>query len=195
MQNKTRLFILVTTLMLQGCVNLGVGDSKTTSYFVLSSLQDTQAFKSSRPGLTVGVGPLEMAPYLDRNTLVTKSSTNELTFSEFKRWAEPLDEGILRVVTENLSILLGTHKVHAFPWRHHGDMTYRLKLDIQRFEVTANQQALVSARWSLHHAKLGMMHSGHFTHQANASKEPQAELSHGLTLLSHDVSKALLSTL
>lgn len=191
MKIQSRMLILMSLILLQGCVNLGVGESKSTEHFVLTSLQDTQLFKPSGLNFKLGIGPVELAPYLDRNALVVKTSSNGITFSEYQRWGEPLNDGILRVVSENLSIIFGTEKVYQFPWRRYGDMTYSVKLDISRFEIDTNQQALVSGRWSLHRANGELASSAFFTFQADATTGQQAELSRGLALLCEDIAAAI----
>ncbi|MCK7492219.1 MAG: PqiC family protein [Comamonadaceae bacterium] len=54
--------------------------------------------------------------YLDRLQVVTRTPSGELAVSDTQRWAEPLQEGLIRVLDENLSALLGTERIVRFPW-------------------------------------------------------------------------------
>ncbi|HEX5606452.1 MAG TPA: PqiC family protein, partial [Candidatus Binatia bacterium] len=66
--------------------------------------------------LSLGIGPIKIPRYLDREQLVTRISQNRFAIAENDRWAEPLEENFSRVLSENLSILLQIDRVAAFPW-------------------------------------------------------------------------------
>jgi len=50
----------------------------------------------------VGVGPVLMPSYLDRTQIVTRTASDQVALSMFHRWAEPLEEGIARIVAEQI---------------------------------------------------------------------------------------------
>ena len=62
-------------------------------------------------GLTIGVGPIRFPDYLDRPGIVTRSSGNTIEIAEFDLWAGSLKDDFMRILAENLSILLGTEKM------------------------------------------------------------------------------------
>jgi uncharacterized lipoprotein YmbA len=51
----------------------------------------------------VGLRPVEVPAYLRSRAMVVRTGTNEIHFADFDRWAEPLDQGISRVIKETLS--------------------------------------------------------------------------------------------
>ena len=51
----------------------------------------------------LGLKPVELPAYLRSKAIVVRTGTNELHFADFDRWAEPLDQGISRVMKETLS--------------------------------------------------------------------------------------------
>jgi uncharacterized lipoprotein YmbA len=51
----------------------------------------------------VGLKPVELPAYLRSKAMVVRTGTNEIHFADFDRWAEPLDQGIGRVMKEILS--------------------------------------------------------------------------------------------
>ena len=59
-------------------------------------------------GPVIGVGPITVPKYLDRPQIVTRSGRNQLALGEFDRWAEPLQDNVLRVLAENLAFLIPT---------------------------------------------------------------------------------------
>ena len=48
----------------------------------------------------IGVGPVTVPDYLDRPQIATRSSSSSLQFSEFDRWAEPLEKNLMRVLAD-----------------------------------------------------------------------------------------------
>jgi uncharacterized lipoprotein YmbA len=65
----------------------------------------------------VGVGPVIMPGYLDRTQIVTRPGTDHVEISMFNRWAEPLEDGISRILAEEISARVPTERVVMFPWR------------------------------------------------------------------------------
>jgi uncharacterized lipoprotein YmbA len=50
----------------------------------------------------VALRPVELAAYLRQPALVVRRGGNEVTFREAARWGEPLEQGVARVLGENL---------------------------------------------------------------------------------------------
>jgi hypothetical protein len=50
----------------------------------------------------IGLKPVEIPAYLRTRFMVVRRGTNEIDFADYDRWAEPLDEGIGRVLKEKL---------------------------------------------------------------------------------------------
>jgi uncharacterized protein len=69
--------------------------------------------------------------------------------SENDRWAEPLDENLTHVLTQNLSILLGSDRIIAYPWPLDLKPHYRVEIQVLRFECNSAGEAQLSARWAV----------------------------------------------
>ena len=95
---------------------------------------------------SIGVGPIEIPEYLNRNTLVYRGQDNELIIARQSRWAEPLEDGISRVVSLNLAELVGTENVRSFPWHPKRSPDYGVKIRILRMDTTESEAVLV-AEW------------------------------------------------
>jgi uncharacterized lipoprotein YmbA len=69
--------------------------------------------------------------------------------SENDRWAEPLDENLTHVLAQNLSALLGSDRIVAYPWPIAKSPRYRLEVEVFRFECNSEREAQLSARWAV----------------------------------------------
>jgi uncharacterized lipoprotein YmbA len=92
---------------------------------------------------------VELPKYLDRPSIITQVGNNELTFSEFHRWAGPLDDNIRQVLIENLSRKL--HAAHIVPdSRGLPDAPdLHVKVSITDFSGTLGKAAHLQAVWTL----------------------------------------------
>ena len=151
---KQKYFFIVILCLIPGLsVFWGcTGTSPRTDYYVLNSLPGTDTENKSlkeRQGPAIGIGPLTMPPYLDRQQIVTRSGPNEVEIEEFHRWAEPLKSNIGRVLKDNLSTLLNTDHVVLFPWTRTARVEYQVFVDIERFDVGPAKEALLEVRWAI----------------------------------------------
>lgn len=144
--------LVIVTLgasLLGGCVG---GKSKPSKFYVLSALPSSDAqtqTAAAERDVAVGIGPIVLPQYLDRDPIVTRASPNQLDLAEFDRWAESLRDNFSRTLTENLSILLSTHHVAVFPWDGSTPIDYQVTVDVTRFEGDADGHAVLIARWSI----------------------------------------------
>jgi uncharacterized lipoprotein YmbA len=97
--------------------------------------------------LTVGVGPVDFPDYLRRLPVVTRVAPNRIDLSNERRWAEPLDKNFVRVLSENLAVLLNTQRIEKYPWSLRTKVDYQVEIDIQRFETTSDGQTQLIASW------------------------------------------------
>jgi uncharacterized lipoprotein YmbA len=100
-------------------------------------------------GPVVGVGPVGVPAYLDRPAIVARAGSDEVRLSSDHHWAEPLKDGVARVVAENLSIMVPTEAVALFPWRGLWAVKYRVTLEILRFDGPLGGPVVLNARWRL----------------------------------------------
>jgi len=97
---------------------------------------------------SIGVGPLRLAQYLDRPQLVQGTADGELRVAEFERWAGSLAEELMRVISANLAVQLGSEGIYAYPWPRAVHPDYRLQLEVDRFHPAADRLQL-QVRWTL----------------------------------------------
>jgi hypothetical protein len=87
--------------------------------------------------------------YTNRSQIVTGAANPELSRASFEQWAEPLEANFTRVLTDNLSLLLATDQVMAFPWQGPSPPTYQVIVDVSQFLGEPGGQAALEARWSI----------------------------------------------
>jgi uncharacterized lipoprotein YmbA len=138
--------VLVLVLVLAGC-----GSSPRSNYYLLSPLA-AHAPAGQSPAL--GVGPVEIPEYLDRNGLVYLSGANRLQVAGSERWAEPLEDGVRRVVGLNLASLLDTENLSYFPWPAAHAPDYAVRVNVLALEADDRQATLI-AKWLLHRPATG----------------------------------------
>jgi len=104
---------------------------------------------SPAAGPIVGVGPVAIPAYLNRSSIVVRAGGDEVRLSGEHHWAEPLRDGVSRVLAENLSAMIPTNAVAIFPWRTPWTVEYRLTVEILRFDGPLGGPAVLNARWRL----------------------------------------------
>jgi len=144
----------VIALLLTGCGVL-TPQSDRTQFYVLRPLSAPAAAEGSAPprGLTVGLGPIDLAAYLDRPELVRRLGPNRVEIMDADRWASPLRLTLPSVLGTDLSNLLGPQAVTAFPWSETAVLDYEVQVDVQRFEPESDGTGTLVARWTVKDGK------------------------------------------
>ncbi|MCU0598210.1 MAG: PqiC family protein [Desulfobacterales bacterium] len=122
------------------------------TFFTLSSIRGT-AYSPAQPSIRhdvlIGIGPAQFPDYLDRPQIITRLGSNQLDVSEFNRWGGKLDQDFLNILAENLSLILDSSKVIAFPWKGQIEPDYRIALDIHQFEGQDGGAVLLNVTWAI----------------------------------------------
>jgi hypothetical protein len=167
--------------------------SPTPRLYVLSSPADPETVAGDVAGIGLGVGPVTLAPHLDRPQMVSRRGT-EIHLDELERWAEPLADGIARTLAENLEKMLASDRLWLYPWPPSAPVDVHVAVDVRRFDDEGDGTARLSARWTLFGAG-GMLATGRFDRrEPSASADPAATveaLSRALAELSREIAKAV----
>jgi len=135
----------VAALLAAGCTLLAPA-ADPSRFFGLTALSTASADGSS---LALGVGPVRVATYLAVSEIQVRTSATELSRSAVDRWAEPLEEGITRVLAQNLSAELGTRDVVLFPWYAEQSPSHQVQLSVRRFELEPDGSGVLEARYEV----------------------------------------------
>ena len=146
-----RCVTLIFCLSIVGCSVLSPVPDRSR-FFKLTAMSTTSgdgeaASPSSTAGsaLVYGLGPVKLAAYLDRNELVTRVSPTEVTYSTTDRWAEPLATTFAAVLLQDLSVVLDTNHILAYPWAERVD--YQVEVDVSQFDCDSSGNTRLVARW------------------------------------------------
>jgi uncharacterized lipoprotein YmbA len=105
--------------------------------------------QSKPSNLVLGIGPITIADYLNRQDLVTRDSQNQLKMSEFEQWAGSFENNLVHTLADNLGFLLGTDHIHIHPWRRSLPIDYQIMVHVIRFDGKLGDRAWLTARWSI----------------------------------------------
>jgi len=154
MKKLWRNWTVVATVVLSTACGLLSPQPDPSRFFVLNAVaiptpdQPSPTSAGLRP-LVLAVGPVRLARYLDRNDLAIRLSADEIRYSDVERWAEPLEHNVTGVLALNLSRLLGSAQVVAYPQSSGLRPTYQIDVEIARFDTTPGGEATLAAHWAI----------------------------------------------
>jgi uncharacterized lipoprotein YmbA len=92
-----------------------------------------------------------MPGYLHRSQIVTRTGGDQVDLSMFHRWAEPLEDGIARILANEIGTRVPTERIVTFPWRGEIARTlqYRVAVAVLRFDGPAGGDVTLDARWRI----------------------------------------------
>jgi len=140
-------FFTFLILCAVAALTAGCASSRISQFYTLSPSAISPATQKAGYGLSVG--PVSIPAVVDRPQIVLQKGPNQVYISEFDRWAAPLTQEIARIMAENLAGKLGVSQVTLFPQMAAEDSSYRVVIDILRFDSTLNHSAILDARWTV----------------------------------------------
>ena len=146
-KGRSRLAIaLATSTLVAGCGSL-MGESPPINYYTLtptSSGDDTRAFADSH---IIAVQTVRLPEYLNQKGIVTRTEAHELDVAANSQWAGALDDDITKVIVADLSKLLGTTRIVAYPVSAALPVDRVVQVDISRFGAEPGGNVQLSAQW------------------------------------------------
>lgn len=175
-----------------GFIIAGCASTRPSQFYTLSP----SAMPAAMPVHTsVSVGPVLIPAVVDRPQIVVRTGANQVSLAEFDRWAAPLRTDIARVIAENLASMLGTPQVSVFPQSMAAEASYRVIIDVLRFESEPGKAATLDVLWTVISRKDGQSRSLRTTIAESAQGGGYAELvaahSRALGRLSGDIAAAI----
>ena len=156
-----RTIVLCLVGLLPSAAMTACAVTDTTRYYALgqvaASVQTARTPSGVRvdpegmDAVAIGVGPVHLPGYLDRIQIVTRTSGDQVDLSPFYRWAEPLDEGIARVLAEEIGARVPTDRIVTFPWQ--GSIArvlqYQVVVAVLRFDARQGGGVVLDTRWRI----------------------------------------------
>lgn len=193
---KTSALIALLTLLVSGCSLLSAPDVPTTRYFVLTSDRSLDNEELPENSISLGLGPFTFPAYLDRPQMVTRTDPNQIVFSQFNRWAEPVESGFPRVLSENVGRVTNTSEIVMFPW-FKIPLEYQVKGEVLRFEANDDGEVVLECIWTV--VRLGKKEKYLVTRHADLHRPVNAtdpdEIAAALSGLASDLGKEIGKTL
>lgn len=106
-----------------------------TRYFVLSepAVRPGQA-PAPAAGVRIGLRAVRLENYLHRREMVVRTGENEIQFRDYRRWAEPLDAGVARVLRTRLLASPEVAQVYAEPFPADQERDFDVSIEVRRCE-------------------------------------------------------------
>jgi len=142
----TLVLFLSAFLFSQSCI-LPEANHVEPDFYLLNLPDFEQNGTVSRvsPALTFYLSEIELPQYLMDNRLVFRPSMESVGFREYKRWGEPLGDGISRVLGNNLAQRLGTLSYSVFPNRRKSGPQFEIAISILAFEKSFDGMATLDS--------------------------------------------------
>lgn len=137
--------LLAGLLALAGCSVVPEPQADLTRYYVLAG--SPVSATPTENGLKLGLKKIILPPYLEKGSIVIRRGENELTYNDYARWAEPLEDGVARLVRNHLlaNPRVGRVFTEGFPFDQ--DRDFDVAITINRCEGVS-QGGLTVARFA-----------------------------------------------
>jgi len=135
--------VILATALVSGCAK-----GPPPKFYVLQTPVATEP-AGIEQGVTIGVGPVELPAHLDRNQIVSRETGVKLKLSEQEQWAEPLKNGVTRVLVVQLALTMDSNRIYALPLRQRRALDFQVSVDLLRFDGVLGQDVVLGARWSI----------------------------------------------
>lgn len=138
------LTIVFGVMMLTAC-----GRTPPAKFYTLQPVEQAPLGESLSRDAALAVGPVAIPGSMDRAEIVTYNADNAVSFSEFHRWAGPLQARIASVLAHNIGTLLKTERVTTFTKENIFQPSHRVVININRYESRLSKEFLLDATWSI----------------------------------------------
>ena len=142
------LTMVVGVMMLTAC-----GRTPPAEFYSLQPVELSSPVGSIPPNVALAVGPVAVPADIDRTEIVTRDAGNQVSFSQYHRWAGPLQQSIASVLAQNIGTLLKTDRVTPFTRENIFQPTHRIVININRFDSQLSKEFLLNATWSIKELK------------------------------------------
>lgn len=160
--------------------------------------QGSPALPKADNGVAVLLGPLKLADYLQRETLVQRQGDDTLVIAQQARWVGSLQDDVAQLLLRQLAGRLDSSRLALYPDRVGFKPDAQLLLSISRLDSGPYQPAMLEAQWRLldgsgkmHDSRvvrLEEQHNGELTDQVRAQsvllQKLASEMSAAVTTLS-----------
>ncbi len=141
--HSTAAWLLAAALGLSGCASL----TPQRFYQLQGSAAALPVTAARDGGPALLLGPLTLADYLERETLVQREADGSLSIDSGQRWAGSLKDDIAQLLLRQLAARLDTSRVAVYPDRVGLRPEAQVRLNIGRLDAGPLQPAVLEAQW------------------------------------------------
>lgn len=138
------LALITLALTLQACLG---GRSAQAQYQLLTARAEKNS-AAPLAGKSIGIGPVQIAKFLQHPLIVTHGGGPQLQAQPNARWGEPLEQGIQRILLQNIAALTGA-ETRNFPWRQNATPDYALRVDVIDLDKLPTGESILEVNWLL----------------------------------------------
>jgi uncharacterized lipoprotein YmbA len=146
MTNRSRIRLAV--VFLGTALAAGCAKGPPPKFYMMKTPAATEP-AGLEQGVTIGVGPINLPAHLDRNQIVSRETGVKLDLSEREQWAEPVKNGVSRVLAVQLALTLDSNRIFVLPLRQRRALDFQVAVDVLRLDGTLGGDVILGARWSI----------------------------------------------
>lgn len=121
-----------------------------TRYYLLDATGVQAAGRESGgKSWVLGLREVTVPAYLQPKSFAIRSGANEVKYLDFTCWGEPLDQGLTRVLSEDLQALPRIARVIQGPFRPNARRDYDIAVRVTACEGTAAGAVRFAANWRI----------------------------------------------
>lgn len=126
----------------------GCGGSQQSRFYVLTEKPFPARTATTSAMRTVALGAVQLPAALDCPQMARRVGSDEISYAEYERWAEPLDEMVRRVLIVDLDSRLAPGMTLI---ENHtaSPASLTISVDILRFDPDATGLVKLDARWEM----------------------------------------------
>lgn len=191
MRRLNVIWLMIIVMLLVGCA--APKPSAKSEFYLLSAPPLPHRQIDLGADLIV-VGPVTVADYLKRTSIVTARSDNRYDISNLDQWGGDIEGEIQQALLKNLSSLSMERTYVQYSGLANSAGAYNLRVDVLRFDAHLNGQARLEASWAWIDKDRKVVSAGQFSKARPAGRtieDSVAAQSELLTLLSQDALGAL----
>lgn len=143
---RRRIVRAIAVLAVVSAFGSGCGSPPTTHYYTLMPPTTAGNQASAAAGLDWEMLPVVVPAQVDQPQWVVRKPDGSVAVLEQERWIAPLGDEIRGAVVERLTQSFGPPRSAASA---EDTPRWRIRVDVQRFDLIPNREARLAADWSL----------------------------------------------
>ena len=149
-RRAARRFVMAVAAGLALAALGGCGTSPATRLYTLASIAESRGDRASpSDAIVIGIRAVTLPEELDRPEIVTRTGPNTVQLAEFDQWSAPLRDSVMRVIGQDLTVLLSGDRVAVYPWPPGTSVDRELVVQVTRFDGQLGGRCVLHAQWQM----------------------------------------------